>query len=122
MDKELWEQISRQLESSLPFKKKTWFKKVVFLGCDGDVINLGLHSEFTLQGLIRNGTDEILNTCSEFAGRPMQLNFTVIDDDEETAVWHYIPKLHRLKMPKMHIILKTKLCQCMAKLPMELAI
>ena len=85
MDKELWEQISRQLESSLPFKKKTWFKKVVFLGCEDDVINLGLHSEFTLQGLLRNGTDEILNTCSEFAGRPMQLNFTVIDDEEEPA-------------------------------------
>ena len=85
MDKELWDQISKQLESSLPFKKKTWFKKVIFLGCKDDVINLGLHSEFTLQGLLRNGTDEILNTCSEFAGRPMQLNFTVIDDEEEKA-------------------------------------
>ena len=82
MDKELWEQISRQLDSSLPLKKKTWFKKVVFLGCDGDVINLGLHSEFTLQGLLRNGTDEISNTCSEFMGRPMSLNFSVIDEED----------------------------------------
>lgn len=79
MDKELWERVREQLESSLPNKKKVWFKKVFFVSSTEDEITLGLNSSFCLQGLERNGIEEIVNTASEFAGHQVSIKLIVTD-------------------------------------------
>lgn len=86
MDKELWERIRKQLDSSLPTKKKVWFKKAFLLSISDDEIKLGVNSKFCLQGLERNGIEEIVNTASELAGHPVKITLQVADMPEPEKI------------------------------------
>jgi hypothetical protein len=69
----------------------TWFRPIVFAGCDGDTCVLTVPNESFRQGLLENYADSLQAALIEVAGRRLQLNVSVKPEDASTAAPSLLP-------------------------------
>lgn len=69
----------------------TWFRPIVFAGCDGDTCRLIVPNEFFRQGLLDNYLDILQAALFDVAGRRLRLNVSVKPEDASTAAPSLLP-------------------------------
>jgi len=69
----------------------TWFRPIVFAGCDGDTCGLIVPNEVFQQRLLDNYVDLLQEALVEVAGRRLQLNVSVKPEDASTAAPSLFP-------------------------------
>ena len=69
----------------------TWFRPIVFAGCDGDTCGLIVPNESFRRGLLDNYADILHAALVEVTGRKLQFNVSVNPEDASTAAPYLLP-------------------------------
>jgi len=88
----LWERMLAVVSKKVgPHCLDTWFRPIVFAGCDGDTCVLIVPNESFRRGLLDNYVDILQEALVDVAGRRLQLNVSVKPEDASTAAPSLLP-------------------------------